>query len=298
MLIDNLRLFLRIIEKGGMAAAGRDMGLSPASVSDRLASLETHYGVRLLTRTTRSISLTDEGRELVAGAKRILAETDELESRIKHGVEKLSGSLHISAPVDLGRSQLAPLLDAFIATHPEVSIDLMLSDGNIDLVGQGVDLAIRYGDLADSSLRSRKLGRNRRIVCASPDYLSVHGMPRHPEDLQHHNCLLMRFGSEVNREWRFVINGKEHVCRLHGNRIANDGGLVRQWCCEGLGIALKSEWDVHEHLQSGSLVPLLEEFEPSPSSIQLVYPAGAVQPRRVRMLMEKIVRHYETNRFP
>ena len=295
MLIDNLNLFLRIVEKGGMAAAGREVGLSPASVSDRLASLEAHYGVRLLARTTRSISLTDDGRELVTGARRILAEVDEVESRIKLGVEKISGSIHISMPVDLGRNLIAPVLDAFLKDHAEISIDLSLNDGYVGLVEQGIDIALRYGDLEDSTLRSKLVGENRRIVCASPDYLKANGTPQHPDDLRHHNCILMRFGSQVDRDWRFVIEGKEKKCSVGGNRIANDGDLVRSWCRAGFGVVLKSEWDVRTDLKSGNLVSLLNDFAPPPTALQIVYPAGAVQPRRIRFLMEHMAKWFAAN---
>ncbi len=286
MLIENLKLFLLIVEKGGLAAAGREVGLSPATVTDRLAALEGHYGARLLTRTTRSISLTDEGRKLVTGARRILAETEETEALIRLGVEKISGTIHLSATRDLGRAQIAPLLDQFMKKHPEITIDLLLSDGYVDLVGQGIDLALRFGDLSDSTMKSRKLGPNRRIVCAAPDYLKLNGTPLHPDDLAHHNCLVMRFGSHTDQDWTFSIDGQMRMRRVSGNRIANDGGLIRSWCLCGHGIALKSEWDVRADLEAGDLVEILSEFAPKPSSLQMVYPAGAVQPRRVRALMD------------
>lgn len=286
MLIENLKLFLQIVEKGGLAAAGREVGLSPATVTDRLAALEAHFGARLLTRTTRSISLTDEGRELVNGAKRILAETEETEARIKLGVERISGTIHMSAPNDLGRSQIVPLFDQFMSQHPEITIDLTLTDGYVDLVGQGIDLALRYGELSDSTMKSRKLGSNRRLICASPDYLKRNGVPVHPDDLAHHNCLIMRFGASTDQDWVFVVNGKQRNCRVSGNRIANGGDVIRQWCAGGHGLALKSEWDVQHDIEAGNLVSVLDKYGTEPSALQMVYPAGAVQPRRVRELME------------
>ncbi|MCK8462667.1 LysR family transcriptional regulator [Aliiroseovarius sp. S1339] len=286
MLIENLKLFLKIVEKGGLAAAGREVGLSPATVTDRLATLEAHYGARLLTRTTRSISLTDEGGELVKGARRILAEADETEARIKLGVEKISGTIHISAPNDLGRSQIVPLLDRFMSEHSEIAVDLTLTDGYVDLVGQGIDLALRYGELSDSTMKSRKLGSNRRHICASPDYLKCNGVPAHPDDLAHHNCLIMRFGTSTDQDWAFVVDGKLRNFRVYGDRIANRGDLIRRWCLNGRGVALKSEWDVRHDLAAGNLVSVLGEYAPSPSALQIVYPAGAVQPRRVRALMD------------
>lgn len=157
--------------KGGLAAAGREVGLSPATVTERLATLEAYYGATLLTRTTRAISLTEEGRLLVAGARRLLAEAEELESRIKLGTETISGPIRLSVAEDLGRTHIVPIIDAFLTEHPNVTVDLHLSDGYVDLVGQGFDFAIRHGVLVDSSLRSRSLGTNRRLVCASPAYL-------------------------------------------------------------------------------------------------------------------------------
>lgn len=293
MLIENLKLFLQIVEKGGLAAAGREVGLSPATVTDRLAALEAHYGARLLTRTTRSISLTDEGRELVKGARRILSETEETEARIKLGVEKISGTIHVSAPNDLGRSQIVPMLDDFVAEHPEVSVDLTLADGYVDLVGRGIDLALRYGDLSDSTMKSRKLGLNRRLICASPAYMERNGVPQHPDDLAQHNCLIMRFGTSTDQDWTFSIDGKQRTCRVYGNRIADGGDVIRRWCLDGHGIALKSEWDVKNDLASGSLVSVLDAFAPEPTALQMVYAAGAVQPRRVRALVDYLSNSFD-----
>lgn len=296
MLLENLTLFLSIVEKGGMAVAGRDLGLSPATVSERLVMLETYYGARLLTRTTRSISLTDEGKELVKGARRILAEAEEVNARIKLGVEKISGSIHISAPVDLGRNRIAALLDMFVLKHPEISIDLILNDGYVDLVAQGIDLALRHGTLSDSTLRSKSLGDNQRIICASPDYLETNGTPQQPADLIHHNCILMRFGNQIDNEWQFLIGNRNKTMRVQGNRMVNDGELVRTWCRAGHGIALKSIWDVGEDLKSGALVQILKDFTPEPTKLQLVYPSGAIQPRRVRLLIDEMAVWFLSNK--
>lgn len=288
MILDNLALFLQIVEKGGLAVAGREMGLSPATVSERLAALETYYGATLLNRTTRAISLTDEGRMLVDGARRLLSEAEELEARIRLGVARISGPIRLSATVDLGRARIAPLIDSFLAEHPEVSVDLILSDGYVDLVGQGLDLAIRYGMLVDSTLRVKKLADNRRVVCAAPGYLEVHGTPVHPADLLHHNCLLMRFGQNADREWPFMIEGKVATIAVQGNRIANDGGLVRDWCLAGHGLARKSAWDVEADLESGALVEVLPNFAVTSTPLQIVYPAAQTMPRRIRLLIEHI----------
>jgi DNA-binding transcriptional LysR family regulator len=288
MLMTNLALLVRIAERQGLAAAGRDFGFSPATVSERLVALERHYGARLINRTTRSISLTDEGRLLVEGARRLLAEADELEVRIRDGVEKLSGPIRISAPFDLGRNRIAPLLDSFLERHPDLQIDLRLTDGYVDLVGQGIDVAVRFGALKDSQLRARKIGENRRIVCASPEYVERHGAPQHPRDLEAHNCLLMRFGETIDGEWLFRSGTKDFTVIVKGNRTTNDGAQVRNWCVRGLGIALKSIWDVEQHLARGELVSLLSDYAPLPSSLQIVHLGGQGMPRRLRILIDHI----------
>lgn len=288
MLLDNLSLFLRIVEKGGLAVAGRELGLSAATVSERLASLEAYYGATLLTRTTRAINLTDEGKALVDGARRLLAEAEELESRVRHGADVISGPIRISAPEDIGRRLILPIIDTFLDEHPAVTIDLNLTDGNMDLVGQGLDFAIRHGILADSSMRAKSLGQNRRIVCASPSYLNANGTPTHPDDLTRHDCIVMRFGQNLDREWPFVIDGAIRKVAVRGRRVVNDGGLVREWCRQGRGIALKSIRDVDADLASGALVELLRDFSTGSTALQIIYPPSAVQPRRVRMLIDRI----------
>jgi len=286
MLVENLKLFLHIVQKGGLAVAGREMGLAPATVSERLSSLEAHYGVRLLTRTTRAISLTDEGKELVIAARRILQDINETEVHIKQGTQNISGMIHISVTQDLGHNKIVPLIDGFIEAHPEIRVNLLLSDGYVDLVGQGIDIALRYGELSDSTMKSRKLCENQRVICAAPSYLEQKGIAGHPDDLSQHNCLIMRFGMHSDHDWPFLVDGKKRYWRVKGNRIANDGNLIRKWCLKGYGLALKSSTDIYDDLRSGRLVSILDEFAPPPTILQMIYPAGAVQPKRIRLFMD------------
>lgn len=292
MILDNLNLFLRIVERGGMAAAGRDLGLSPATVSERVAGLEAHFGTRLLNRTTRSISLTEEGRELVQGAQRLLAEAEELDARIRLGVERLAGPIKISAPIDLGRNRIARVLDRFVEHHPEITVDLHLNDGYVDLAGQGFDLAVRYGNLPSSSLHARRLAESPRFICASPAYLEKNGTPATPEDLLSHNCILMRFGENVDRMWHFLTNGEPLSIPVRGNRIANDGDLVRTWCVMGHGIARKSRCDIEADLAGGRLVALLDDYQTPPLDLQAVFTEGRTQTRRVRVLVDFLVAEF------
>jgi DNA-binding transcriptional LysR family regulator len=295
MLLPNLALLVRIAEKGGLAAAGRDFGLSPATVSERLVSLEAHYGAKLINRTTRSISLTDEGRLLVEGARRLLSDAEDLKSLVRNGVDRVSGLIRISAPFDLGRHRIAPLLDGFLEEHPDIEVDLLLADGYVDIVGQGIDLAVRYGALKDSQLVAHRLGEHRRIVCAAPKYLERYGVPSHPKDLGDHNCLIMRFGNSFDSEWSFREAGKDFSVLVKGNRTSNDGALVRSWCLQGFGITLKSIWDIEHHLAKGELVALLPDYMPAPSSLQILYQGGRSMPKRNRLLIDHLSRHLTLN---
>lgn len=288
MLIDNIRLFQTIAEKGSLVAAAREVGLSATTVSERLAALEAHYGVVLFNRTTRSLSLTEEGRTLLDGAKSVLSEIEDLDTRIRHGADTLSGSIRISAPVDLGRSIVSDIVERFTQDHSSISAELSLSDGYVDIVGQGFDLALRFGTITDSSLRTRNVGHYRRIVCAASAYLDQHGTPQKPADLTGHNCLIMRFGNSLDNVWRFGAGASAEDVTVRGNKVVNDGYLVRRWALAGHGIILKSELDVRHDLSTGRLVAILEDFAAPPNPLQIMFPPGRAQPRRVGALADAL----------
>ena len=288
MLLNNIALFLQIVEKGSLTAAGREAGLSSTTVSERLVALEAHFGVVLLNRTTRAISLTEEGRTLVEGAKRVLGEVEDLETRIRLGAETLSGLIRISAPSDIGRTVVSAEINRFLANHPSITVELLLSDGYVDIVGEGFDIALRFGQITDSSLRVRNLGRPRRLVCAAPVYLEKHGIPKKPVDLKQHNCLVMRFGGNLDNVWRFGPDALQQIITVRGDRVANDGALVRQWCLAGYGIILKSELDVGPDIRAGRLVELLADFAPPPKPLQMLFPPSRAQPRRVGALADQL----------
>ncbi len=294
-IVDSLGLFIKIVERGGLAAAGRDLGISPAVVTERLSALEAHYGARLLNRTTRALSLTDEGRLLLDSARQLVSDANDIEARIKLGVNQLSGLIRLSAPIDLGRNIISETVNTFLESHPAVSIELHLSDGYVDLAGQGIDLAVRLGELKDSSLNAVRLGANRRIVCAAPSYLQQHSIPQIPSDLIQHNCLLMRFGNGIDREWTFTEHGIQSTVAVSGNRIANDGSLVRQWCLQGHGIALKSYWDVKDDLAEGRLQALLTDYAHANNNIQVVYQGGKTTPKRIRVLIDAFVHAFQAD---
>jgi len=288
MLLDNLQLFLVIAEKGSLVAAGRETGLSSTTVSDRLAALERHYGVVLFNRTTRSISLTEEGRTLLDGARNLLNDVSDLDALIRHGAQTLSGQVRVSAPNDLGRGLISTAIVDFVRENPRVSVDLSLSDGYVDLIGQGFDLAVRFGRIGDTSLRARRLGDFQRFICASPSYMAAHGEPKTPAELATHNCLVMRFGDVLDNVWRFQVDGRSHQVRVRGNLVADDGYLIRAWALQGRGIVLKSELDVGDDIRDGKLVKLLGAYYPPPTPLQMLFPPSRAQPRRVQALADRI----------
>lgn len=293
MLLDNIALFLRIVEKGSLSAAGREAGLSSTTVSERLAALEAHFGVVLLNRTTRAISLTDEGRTLVDGARHVLGEVSDLEARIRHGAGTLSGPIRISVPSDTGRSIVSDVVQDFLLDHPAISIEMHLSDGYVDVVGQGFDIAMRFGPVTDTTLRVRPLASRRRILCAAPSYIATYGAPQSPDDLLRHNCLVMRFGETLDNVWRFGPDHAKQLVTVRGDRIANDGAMVRHWGVAGYGVVLKSEWDISEDLTSGRLVELLPGFAQPEIPFQMLFPPSRAQPKRVKALANRLAARFQ-----
>ena len=221
-------------------------------VSRRLAALEARLGVRLVNRTTRSLHLTDEGASYYESCSRVLTEIEQANASVSAGRQAPQGTLRVALPAAFGNQYVAPLVPQFAALYPAVQLALSLSDRSVNLVEDGFDLAIRIAALADSSLAARKLAPNRRVVCASPEYLRHHGTPGSPAELAQHNCLL---ASDFAGTWEYKDPaGKPGSVRVSGRYVCDNWEVLREWALAGLGIALKSTWDVRRHLSSGSLV--------------------------------------------
>ncbi len=289
--LGSLRLFERIVALGSLSAAARDTGLSLAVVSKRLAQLERGLDVRLLNRTTRRLSLTDEGALLHTHAQRVLDEVAQAESALSGHSGKVTGTLRMSAPNSFGRRWLVPALAAFAGQHPELDVQLSLSDEVVDLVGGGFDLAVRYGVLADSRLVARELAPNRRVLCASPAYLSRRGVPRSLDELPQHDCILI--GHLPMAEWRFGSGSGETSVRVHGHCVCDDGEAVQALALAGAGIALKSIWDVGDDLESGRLVQVLPRQAIAAAPLHAVYPSGRYLAPRVRLFVELLARRLQ-----
>ncbi len=288
MRLRNFKLFVEIADKGSLAAAARSLNISTTTASERLAALEEHFSTELIRRTTRSLSFTSAGQVLLDGARRLLADAAEIETQINHGTDALSGPIRMSLPTDLGHRFILPIVDRFLAENPEVRAEIILTDEVSDIIGMGLDFAIRDSVDVDPTLSARPLIPNDRVVIASPDYLDKNGAPNHPEDLTRHSCLLLRVGAQTNRYWRFVIDGSESRIALDGVRVTNDAGLLADWCRQSIGIAMKSRVNVEEDLRNGTLISILQDFLPPAGHFQVVHSASRALPRRVASLIGRI----------
>lgn len=250
-----------------------------------LQKLEQRTGVRLVTRTTRRLSLTPEGERFLLDCRRILADLDEAMDGIADR-GPLKGEIRITATNDFGRQRLAPLIDAFMQAHPGVEVALMLTDAVVDLAEDGYDLALRVGQLRDSRLTARLLVRGSRSICASPDYWERMGRPRHPRDLARHNCMVLARPGAPQSQWVFQEGGRPFSVRVSGDRSANDGGALREWAVSGAGVVLKWNFDIEADLAANRLETVLDDFAPAENNLYAVHPAGRRAARRVSALID------------
>ncbi len=282
--------FVKVVEGGSLSAAARVLGVSLASVSRQVDGLEEHLRTRLLVRTTRRLALTEAGRSYHEEAKRILASIEDAEAALTSKYAVPAGRLTISAPVTLGRFYLAPALPEFLTRYPEVDIDLLLLDRVVNMVEEGIDIAIRVGELEDSSLVARKIGESSRIVCAAPDYLERRGSPRTPGDLGQHDCIIFTLvdGAQV---WRFRAPNGELAIPIAGRLRTNSLDASITAAVGGAGLALCPFPLVREHLAAGRLVPLLESFEIAAAPVYALFPHARLMSARVRAFMDYVDEH-------
>lgn len=287
--LEDLEIFAHVARSLSMSAAGRELGLSPAVVSKRIKHLEERLGTRLFQRTTRQLSLTESGQGFLIRIEAILAGIEDAEAFIAGRTEEARGTLKISAPTSFGRMHVAPHLKPFMQANPGITINLTLSDEFIDLVAGGYDLAIRIGELSDSSLVARKLAPVRRLLCASPDYVTAHGMPETLADLDRHVCL----APHNNDTWRLEGPDGPVIYRPQGPLVTNSSEVIREAVIAGLGIALRSTWDVGPELKSGRLVPVLPFLEaPKNVALSAVYPSREFLPAKVRLFIDYLAGLY------
>jgi len=270
----DMSAFVRAVELGGFSNAARELGLTPSAISKLVTRLEDRLGVRLLNRTTRRLALTPEGEAYFHRSQRILADIGEAENEVARFRAQPKGVLRVNVSTAFGLHQLAPALPEFLARHPEVQVELTISDRVVDLIEEGADLGIRLGALADSSLVARRICELERVVCASPAYLGKWGTPKEPEDLLKHNCLCIAYSPSLQR-WPFAAkDGARHI-EVSGNASANTADALLRLALAGLGIIRLSDVIVGEAIREGKLVPLLQDVHHSePLPLHAVYPQG------------------------
>ncbi len=287
-----IRVFAQVVESGSFARAAERLALSSSAVSRHVAELEAHLQNRLLNRTTRRVSLTETGRAFYERSVQLLHDLDEAEQEAAKSAAMPRGTLKVSTSVNFGVRYTAPAIAAFLERYPEVKFDVSVSDRMVDLVEEGVDVAIRIGSAGSETLVARRLGETLVVPCASPDYLSRHGAPRAPEDLAGHNCLTYEYVPPRN-QWRFIDgDGRERVARVSGNLHSNNGDLLAEAAAQGLGLVYQPTFIVGEAVRAGRLVPLLQEFQAPPLPIYAVYPSRKHLSAKVRLFVDFLVERF------
>jgi DNA-binding transcriptional LysR family regulator len=285
--IDAMQAFVAVADLQGFAPAARKLGLSPSGVTRLIAALEDRLGARLLQRTTRSVTLTDVGARYLERARRILGDVEEAEGSVQDERTKPSGRLVVSAPVGFGRLHVSPVMSAYLKRYPEVAGELRLSDSVINLVEEGVDLAVRIGHLPDSSLVGRHVGEMRRIVVASSDYLKKRGEPKMPDAVASHETI--QFGAmAASQDWRFVEDGRERRVTCAPRFTTNSADAAIQYAEAGGGLTRVLAYQAAEAIKAGRLQIVLAKFEEPPLPIHIVYPTSRLLSAKVRTFIDLV----------
>jgi len=292
----SMRVFVKVVEAGGLAAAGRALGMAPSSVTRRVNDLEDMLGVKLLQRTTRKLSLTEAGENYFERSRNIVRSVEEASLSVTEKSGDPSGTLRITVAASVAHLHVAPAVAAFQMQYPKVRVVMRVSDRVVDIVDEGLDVAIRVGRLQDSSLMARKVGQGRRLVCASPSYLKRAGQPKHPKELSDHACLTYRAHPGSNL-WRFR-NGKETIeVQATGPFFTDDGETLVAAACAGLGLIAVPEWLVGIEVSGGRLVEVLSNFyaEPADTPLYAVYAPGPYTPPKVRAFVDFLAGRFSRN---
>lgn len=290
--LDDLAVFVHVVERRNFSAAARDLHLAPKTVSKQIARLEQALGTTLFERNTRNLRITDEGRAIAERARVALGVLEEVQELATGGSRDLRGIIRLTAPTPFGRKYVASAIYDFCRMHSGVAFDLRLSDQVQDLYSGDLDLAIRMGELADSRLVARRVAGNRRILAASPDYLKAHGQPAQPEALAQHNCLVFAYPGLLQSTWPLRKGRREKPVAVGGTLCSDSGDVLHAWCLAGLGISLRETWDIHEELRDGRLVRVLPEWEATPSKISIVRARREPVPRRLAVFSDFLLERW------
>lgn len=283
-----MSVFVEVARKGSFSAAARRLQLSPSAVSKLITRMEERLGSRLFNRTTRNLSLTEGGQLYFRRCTAILADIEAAEELLSGYQQAPRGELSVSCSPGFARFQLLPLIPRFLERYPELELNLQATGAKVDLLSNNIDVAIRLGNLKDSSLVARRLGQSHRIICASPDYLAKHGTPKKPDDLVQHNCLTISTDKEFNR-WTLTRGNRQQVVPVSGNLVSNSVDSLYQMALQGLGIINLAEFIVGADLRAGHLVPLLKSYQSDSQLMHAVYPHRRHLPAKVRVFVDFLV---------
>ncbi len=284
--LDNVAVFVRVVELGNLSAAGRDMRISPAVASNRIKELEKHLGVRLFNRTTRQLMPTEQGRVFYDGARKVLEAVADAEAAVSALSGQPRGTIRVTAPLGLGRRMIASGIPEFRARYPDIEVRLRLSDHEVDIMKEGIDVAFRLGLLEDSSLRMRGVMDCERVLVAAPRYLEEHGEPQSPEDLLKHDCLMLRYPGAREHFWTLQTPSGPRKLDVRGPYDSDDGDVLTGWAIAGHGIVLKPRFEVEPFIRDLRLKVILPDVPPQPVQLAAVYPHRQYQDTKVRLLLD------------
>ena len=286
--LDNIAVFVRVVELGNLSAAGRDMRISPAVASNRIKELEKHLGVRLFNRTTRQLMPTEHGTVFYSGAKRVLDAVTEAEAAVSALSGQPRGTIRVTAPLGLGRRLIASGIPEFRDRYPDIEVRLRLSDHDVDIMKEGIDMAFRLGLLEDSSLTMRGIMDCERVLVAAPRYLEQRGEPADPRQLitDNHDCLMLRYPGMREHYWTLKTAAGPVKFEVRGPFDSDDGDVLTTWALAGRGIINKPRFEVEPYIRDGRLRPILPDNPPTPVQLAAVYPHRKLQDPKIRLLLD------------
>ncbi len=285
--LTSMNVFVRVAKAGSFAGAARDLGISRAMATKHIMQLESELNTRLFNRTTRSLSLTEVGESYLERCQQVLLDVEDMEAAVTHLQNEPRGLLKISAPPVIGATNIAPALTEYLKDYPELSVDIVLKGGQVDLIDEGVDIAIYIGPISDTSLVARKIASSSLVVCASPDYLEKYGTPMDPDDLTKHSCLI-NWAIPPRNKWKFKGILGEIEVNVEGRMNANMGDPIRVAAVNGLGLIMLPKYMVGRDIEKGKLVPVMQDYEIAPLDIHAVYPHRKYLSAKVRAFIDFI----------
>lgn len=294
--LEDMQIFVRVVDAGGIGIAAEQLGIAKSAVSRRLADLETRLGITLINRTTRTSNITEAGSLYYTRSLKVIDDVAELNNMAADPQTSLQGTLRLAVPLSFGLAHLAPALDGFAKKHPELTLNVDFSDRHVDLIEGGYDLAFRIGNLGDSSLKARRISPINMTMCASPDYLKQWGTPKKPEDLKHHQ--LLRYTLVNTRSWRLINKqGNNFTIPVEAKILANNGDFLNKMGVTGHGILVSPTFISWQALSMGELIPVLPEYSIPSSNAYAVYPKTRYLSQRARLLIDYLLERFGNNPY-